>query len=76
MAVNESRNLREDLYEGLTDGLVRKLSPNRGGTNSSERAALAARERAQFVPWVRIWSADAALTAEKEAVDRYTTLFG
>lgn len=75
MAVNESRNLREELNEGLTDGLVRKLNPDRS-SNSDDRTALAARERARMVPWVRIWTPDAAIKAEKEAVDRYTTLFG
>jgi len=76
MAVNESRSLNEELGEGLTDGLVRKLNPDRSGTREDERMRLAARERAKFVPWVRIWSEDAAVKAEKEAVSTYTTLFG
>lgn len=76
MAVNESRSLNGELAEGLTDGLVRKLNPDRSGTSDDERSRLAARERARFVPWVRIWSEDAAVKAEKEAVARYTTLFG
>jgi len=32
MAVNEDRNMNADLREGLTDGMVKKLTPNRGGT--------------------------------------------
>lgn len=31
MAVNETRNLSRDLREGLTDGSVKKMSPDRGG---------------------------------------------
>jgi hypothetical protein len=31
MAVNETRNMNGDLKEGLTDGSVKKLAPNRGG---------------------------------------------
>ena len=30
MAVNESRSMNADLREGLTDGTVKKLAPNRG----------------------------------------------
>lgn len=32
MAVNESRSLNLDLIEGLTDGMVIKSTPNRGGS--------------------------------------------
>lgn len=31
MAVNESRSMNADLRAGLTDGIVKKLAPNRGG---------------------------------------------
>ena len=31
MAVNETRNMNADLREGLTDGVVKKVNPNRGG---------------------------------------------
>ena len=31
MAVNESRNLSTDLLLGLTDGVVKKAAPDRGG---------------------------------------------
>ena len=31
MAVNETRNLNFDLQEGLTDGLLIKRTPDRGG---------------------------------------------
>jgi len=31
MAVNESRSLNADLQEGLTDGIVIKRTPDRGG---------------------------------------------
>ena len=39
MAVNESRSLNHDLLEGLTDGIVKKLAPNRGGTPNDFHAA-------------------------------------
>ena len=32
MAVNESRSMNGDLREGITDGIVKKVNPNRGGT--------------------------------------------
>ncbi len=31
MAVNESRSMNQELAEGLTDGVVKKLAPNRSG---------------------------------------------
>lgn len=31
MAVNESRNMTEELKEGVTDGWIKKVAPNRGG---------------------------------------------
>ncbi|NDC89085.1 MAG: hypothetical protein EB075_09825 [Bacteroidetes bacterium] len=31
MAVNETRSLNQDLREGITDGMVKKASPDRGG---------------------------------------------
>jgi hypothetical protein len=31
MAVNETRNLNGDLADGITDGMVKKVNPNRGG---------------------------------------------
>lgn len=31
MAVNESRSMNADLAEGISDGIVKKLAPNRGG---------------------------------------------
>lgn len=31
MAVNESRSMNADLKEGLTDGVVKKIAPDRGG---------------------------------------------
>lgn len=32
MAVNESRSMNGELKEGITDGIVKKLAPNRSGT--------------------------------------------
>jgi hypothetical protein len=32
MAVNETRSMNADLREGITDGVVKKVAPNRGGT--------------------------------------------
>jgi len=31
MAVNETRNMNDELREGITDGIVKKINPNRGG---------------------------------------------
>lgn len=31
MAVNESRSMNADLREGITDGMVKKPTPDRGG---------------------------------------------
>jgi hypothetical protein len=31
MAVNETRSMNEDLREGITDGVVKKATPDRGG---------------------------------------------
>jgi hypothetical protein len=31
MAVNETRSMNADLREGLTDGRIKKVAPNRGG---------------------------------------------
>lgn len=31
MAVNEYRSMNQDLREGVTDGVVKKINPNRGG---------------------------------------------
>ncbi len=41
MAVNESRSLNGDLKEGITDGVIKKLAPNRGGSNTDFAAAQA-----------------------------------
>lgn len=38
MAVNESRSMNADLREGLTDGSVKKLAPNRGGLTDGASA--------------------------------------
>lgn len=31
MAVNESRSMNAELREGITDGWIKKIAPNRGG---------------------------------------------
>jgi hypothetical protein len=35
MAVNETRSLNRELAEGITDGVVKKLTPDRGGVTDS-----------------------------------------
>ena len=40
MAVNESRSMNADLREGLTDGTVKKIYPNRGCVTDPENAAV------------------------------------
>ena len=39
MAVNESGNLGDSLREGLTDGVVRKANPDRGGAFADSTVA-------------------------------------
>lgn len=36
MAVNTSRSMTDELYEGRTDGILRKPDPNRGGAINPE----------------------------------------
>lgn len=36
MAVNETRSMNGDLREGLTDGVVKKLTPDRGGVTDKD----------------------------------------
>lgn len=55
MAVNESRNLNDELSQGLTDGLVRKLTPDRGGSTEDHNSADTARLHQMYVPYVREW---------------------
>jgi len=38
MAVNESRSMNADLREGITDGVVKKLAPNRGNLTDAGAA--------------------------------------
>lgn len=39
MAVNETRSMRNDLALGVTDGVVKNVTPDRGGVTSSRDAA-------------------------------------
>jgi hypothetical protein len=41
MAVNESRSLNGDLREGISDGVVKKATPDRGGDQFDARSAQA-----------------------------------
>jgi hypothetical protein len=43
MAVNETRNMNADLREGITDGMVKKVSPDRGGFPNDDMDAGAVR---------------------------------
>jgi hypothetical protein len=38
MAVNETRSMNGDLREGISDGIVQKLTPDRGGV--TDRASV------------------------------------
>jgi hypothetical protein len=40
MAVNQSRSMTMDLFEGISDGVVKKLTPDRGGLQDSREAAI------------------------------------
>ena len=41
MAVNESRSMNNDLREGITDGMVKKATPDRGGDQFDSPSAQA-----------------------------------
>ena len=43
MAVNETRSMNADLREGITDGMVKKASPDRGGTPNDDFDAMSSR---------------------------------
>lgn len=43
MAVNESRSMNDDLREGITDGMVKKVAPDRGGDLFDAHCAAAVR---------------------------------
>jgi hypothetical protein len=74
--VNETGSLYGNLAEGATDGLVQKLLPNRGGKTSDSESKRAVTEAERYIPWVREWSPEAMLAAQKRAEARYMTLFG
>lgn len=40
MAVNQSRSMTMDLMEGISDGVVKKTTPGRGGTQDDREAAI------------------------------------
>lgn len=75
--VNETRNLHGELLEGLTDGLVVKLLPNRGGSVTADRqSAEAAVFAERYVPWVREWTPSAMREAQHWAEGRIAGQFG
>lgn len=43
MAVNETRSMNADLREGITDGMVKKVAPDRGGDLFDAHCASAVR---------------------------------
>lgn len=40
MAVNQSRSMTMDLMEGISDGVVKKTTPGRGGFQDDREAAI------------------------------------
>jgi hypothetical protein len=76
MAVNETRSLNAELTEGLTDGLVFKMNPNRSGTTADAEAVAAAQFAEMYIPWVREWSPTAMIKSQKWAENRARNLFG
>lgn len=72
MAVNESRSMNNDLREGITDGTVKKVNPNRGGTpndNLSARGVYDALDSSLYDPsFSELYKAEYA--------DRLTTIRG
>jgi len=47
MAVNETRSMNDNLAAGLTDGVVKKIAPNRGGVDADVYAAEIRNEQLQ-----------------------------
>lgn len=71
MAVNETRSLTYDLREGLSDGSVKKINPDRGGQPNDKYSALAQQTwRNQ-----QYGSVTSSMAAD-EVADRYTNLKG
>lgn len=67
MAVNETRSLNGDLREGITDGVVKKLTPDRGGVTDS--TSVAARN-------MDLQQQYGMTTAGAGSADRLTTVHG
>jgi hypothetical protein len=72
MAVNQTRSMNQDLAEGISDGVVKKLTPDRGGLQDS--AEIAAVKSALHEIYDSVWS-DVAMSqaASRLAYDRFTS---
>lgn len=73
MAVNESRSMNADLREGITDGVLKKVNPNRGGTPNDDMS--------QFGVWDNLsdelyGTRSLSSFAKDEYADRLTTVKG
>lgn len=72
MAVNESRSMNADLREGITDGVVKKVNPNRGGTPNDDLSMRGVYDALGS----RLYDPSFSELYKAEYADRLTTLKG
>lgn len=70
MAVNETRSMNKDLREGITDGSVKKYSPNRGGQPHDDASVV---NSYQYLSR-DLYDPSIAYDAHDTAADRWTDL--
>ena len=72
MAVNESRSMNSDLQEGITDGYVKKVAPDRGGIPNDDLSAYLAKDARHDV----LYDDTVSQRAKALAGKRITTIKG
>ena len=58
MAVNESRNLTVELRNGITDGSVKRLAPDRGGVVEGDHTNQVLQEQYGALTWDSAYEVD------------------
>ena len=74
MAVNETRSMNADLREGLTDGVVKKLEPDRGGARTN--LVLDAQMKRLLPTQLGLYDFSISEHAKQAMADRLTRLQG
>lgn len=72
MAVNESRNMNDNLAAGLTDGVVKKIAPDWGG---DDRDVYAVQKRNETLPSYYDAVTWGQSSAVEKVAERQTKLF-